>query len=115
MPWVLVGDDALKLQLHPPTHITPYSNMRSHFPDVCELQSPLCPWRQSPSRWHVVGHDEGSNSLLDRSREDGLELLEGGEGIFEAFEGGDIQELNQCLVYGCQLPSSAHRIVLSSS
>ena len=44
-----------------------------------------------------------------------LELLEGGEGIFEAFEGGDIQELNQCLVYGCQLPSSAHRIVLSSS
>ena len=51
-----------------------------------------------------------------RSREDGLELLEGGEGIFEAFEGGDIQqELNPCLVYGCQLPSSAHRIVLSSS
>ena len=30
-----------------------------------------------------------------RSREDGLELLEGGEGICEAFEGGDIMELNQ--------------------
>ena len=38
-----------------------------------------------------------------RSREDGLELLEGGEGICEAFEGGYIPEHNQCLVYGCQL------------
>ena len=50
-----------------------------------------------------------------RSREDGLELLEVGEGICEAFEGGDIPELNHCLVYGCQLsPQDCVELLLTS-
>ena len=50
-----------------------------------------------------------------RSCKDDLELLEGGEGICEAFEGGDIPTLNHCLVYGCQLsPQDCVELLLTS-
>ena len=53
---------------------------------------------------------------LLRPGDDGLlELLEGGEGVCEAFEGGHIPELCQCLVYSSKLgPQDRIEFLLTS-